>query len=122
MHGAVALAARGLALLWAGFWLVFFVVESWVWHTPVNVMASWVALGLFFMLVAVVAWRWEVTGGLLLIVVGALAGLAYAIWAPEGLPPVSRLITTIVFSGPPILAGVLFLVHRRAPVRPASAA
>jgi hypothetical protein len=34
MPGSMALVARGLALLWAAFWLLFFVVESWVWDTP----------------------------------------------------------------------------------------
>ena len=111
MHGAMALAARGLALLWAAFWLFFFVVESWAWHTPVNVMALWVGAGLLFLVVALVPWRWEVTGGLVLVAVGLLTGLAYAILAPAGLRPAIRLTGTIAFGAPPILAGLLFLIH-----------
>lgn len=37
----LALLARALALLWAGFWVFFFAAESWVWHTPVLVALPW---------------------------------------------------------------------------------
>jgi hypothetical protein len=46
------LLARALALLWAGFWMFFFVAESWAWHTPVPVALPWVGVGLLFF------WRW----------------------------------------------------------------
>jgi hypothetical protein len=114
MQTRTIVLARAVALLWAGFWLFFFVVESTVWHTAANVMAWWVGLGLFFVVVALVPWLWEASGGLLLVAVGLLAGLAYAIWSPAGLAPLSRLITTIVFGAPPVLAGILFLLHHRA--------
>jgi hypothetical protein len=61
-----------------------------------------------------VPWRWELTGGLLLVVVGVSAGVAYAIWSPPRLPVASRVLTTVVFSAPPVAAGILFLMHRRA--------
>jgi hypothetical protein len=114
MQRATALLARGLALLWAGFWLFFFVVESLAWHTSVGVMAEWVGAGLFFVLVATVAWHREFAGGLLLVAVGVLAGSAYAMRPPAGLPAGSRVMTTVVFGVPPILAGILFLFHHRA--------
>jgi hypothetical protein len=78
-----------------------------------TVAALWVSAGVLFLIVAMVPWRWEVTGGLLLVAVGVVAGLAYTIWAPEGLPPPSRLLTTVVFSAPPVTAGGLFLFHHR---------
>ena len=114
MHDRSSLLARGLALLWAAFWLFFFVVESLAWHTPIAVMAAWAGAGLFFVLAAAIAWRAEFKGGLLLVVVGVLAGLAYGAWAPPGLPAVSRLLTAIALGVPPILAGMLFLAHHRA--------
>lgn len=110
----MVLIARVLALLWAVFWLFFIVVESLVWRTPALLMASWVGLGLLFLILALLPWRREGTGGLLLAVAGLLVGVAYAIWAPPGLPLASRVITTIVFSGPPLVAGILFLSHHRA--------
>lgn len=106
--------ARVLALLWAGFWLFFFVAESLAWHTPALAAAPWAGLGLLFVILALVPWRWEVMGGVLLVVAGLLTGVAYAIWAPRGLPLVSRMITTTVFGVPPLVAGILFLRHHRA--------
>ncbi len=107
MKVPLALLARALALLWAGFWMFFFVVESAVWHTPVPLALPWVAVGLLFIFSALLPWRWEMIGGLLLVVVGLSAGVVHAIWWP------SRLLTTVVFSAPPIAAGILFLIHRR---------
>ena len=106
--------ARALALLWAVFWLFFFVVESLVWRTPTLVMASWAGVGLLFVILAMLPWRKEGIGGLLLVVAGLLIGVAYVVWAPPGLPLASRVITTVVFSGPPVMAGILFLRHHRA--------
>jgi uncharacterized membrane protein HdeD (DUF308 family) len=103
--------ARGLALLWAGFWLFFFVAESLAWHTPIATMAPWVGAGVLFVLLAVFAWRSEVAGGVLLGAIGAVTGLAYLTWPPAGLPAVVRLVTAAVLGVPPILAGLLFLTH-----------
>lgn len=106
--------ARALALLWAAFWFFFFVVESWVWHTPARVMALWAGAGLLFVILALVPWRWEKTGGFLLAFAGLLVGVAYSIWPPPQLPLASRVITTVVLSGPPLVAGIIFLTHHRA--------
>ena len=106
--------ARALALLWAVFWLFFFVAESLAWRTPALVMASWAGVGLLFVILALVPWRKEWAGGVLLVAAGLLAGVAYAIWAPPGLPLASRAVTTVVFGVPPLVAGVLFLRHHRA--------
>jgi hypothetical protein len=101
--------ARGLAIVWAVFWLFFFIVESWVWHTPPLIAAPWVGAGFLFVVLALVPWHWERGGGRLLVAVGVLLGVAYAIWAPAGLSIASRATTIMVLSGPPILAGLLFL-------------
>ena len=82
MELRLALAARALALSWAGFWMFFFVAESAAWHTPVRAALPWVGVGLLFALLALVPWRWETTGGLLLMVVGLSAGITYGIWSP----------------------------------------
>ena len=107
--------ARLLALAWALFWLFFFVAESLAWNTPLKIMAAWVGLGLLFLSIALLSWTRRTVGGLLLIVAGASLGVAYPIWAPEGLSLTVRAITTVVFGGPPLLAGVLLLrtTHRR---------
>ena len=109
-----ALLARALALAWAGFWMFFFVAESWVWHTPLRGAMPWVGVGLLFVVLALVPWRWEVTGGLLLVLAGLSAGVAYTIWPPAGLPLVGRVLTAVVLGVPPVAAGILFLMQGRA--------
>jgi len=113
MKAAWVLSARALALLWAGFWTFFFVVESWWWHTPIGVALLWVSLGVFFIFLALVPWRWELLGGLLLLVAGFSAGVAYAIWSPSRLSAPSRALTTILIGAPPIAAGALLIMHCR---------
>jgi hypothetical protein len=108
------LIARVLALVWAVFWMFFFITESLVWRTPPLVMAAWVAVGLLFLVVALVPWFWETSGGVLLISVGLLTGVAYTVWAPSGLAPAVRLVTAFVFGAPPLIAGALFLMHHHA--------
>jgi len=112
MKLAWVLSARALALLWAGFWLFFFVVESWSWHTPVGHALLWVGAGLLFILLAFIPWRWELLGGLLLVIVGFSVGVTYAIWSPPRLPAPSRVLTTLLSSLPPIAAGTLFVMDR----------
>ena len=113
MKHVLVFLPRGLALLWAGFWMFFFVAESWAWQTPVLAALPWVGVGLFFVLLALLPWRWERTGGVLLVGVGLFAGVAYAIWSPPRLPLASRVLTTVAFSVPPLVSGILFLRRRR---------
>ena len=108
------LIARVLALLWAGFWIWFFVAEGWAWRSPWRVMAFWSGVGLAFMILALVPWRWETSGGVLLVVASLLIGVGYTIWFTPRVPFTSRAITTLVFSGPPLIAGILLLTHSRA--------
>jgi hypothetical protein len=115
--GGTLLAARALGLLWAGFWLFFFVAESLAWHTPLAALAAWTAVGLAFALAVAAAWRAEFLGGLLLIGVGALAGLAYAVRPPEHLTASVRLGTALALGAPPVIAGLLFLRHHFATTR-----
>jgi hypothetical protein len=112
--------ARGLALLWSGFWTFFFIAESLVWHTPVYRMAVWLSVGLIFVMLALVAWRWEVAGGLMLIAAGVFAALAYAVWGPRELSFASRMTTLVIFGVPPAGAGALFLIHHHGVTHPAA--
>ena len=114
-------AARALALLWAGFWIFFFVGSVMVEPTPAHVIVVGSVALLLFVILALVPWRWEAAGGLLLVVMSLLIGATYAIASASffrrndgsRLPLVVRAITTVVFTGPPLMAGVLFLLHHR---------
>ncbi len=105
--------ARSLALAWAGFWLFFFVAESAAYHTPLHMALPWVGIGLLFVLLALLPWRWEMTGGILLILVGLSAGVAYAVWPPPLLSVAIRALTCVVLGAPPLAAGILFLMRCR---------
>jgi len=113
--------ARALALLWAGFWTLFFVAESLAWRTPLDLMAMWVALGLASVILALAAWRWEVTGGLVLMTAGVLAAVAYGIWGPRNLSVTTRVTSILAFGLPPVIAGALFLMHHHGITRPGGA-
>jgi len=115
---SVEYLARALALLWAGFWTFFFIAESLAWHTPLDRTTIWVAVGLAFVILALVAWRWEVAGGLVLIAAGVLAALAYAIWGPRELSVTIRVTTLLAFGVPPVAAGALFLMHHHGITHP----
>ncbi len=113
--------ARALALLWAGFWIFFFVGSVLVpGPIAVHVILVGAAPLLLFLILALIPWRWELIGGLLLLVMSVIIGAIYAIGSAaivrregSGLPMAIRLITTIAFSGPPLVAGILFLLHHR---------
>jgi len=105
---------RALALSWAGFWTFFFAAESWAWHAPARAAAFWVGVGVLFAILALMPWGWEAGGGVLLVAAGLLVAAIYARWAPPQLPFASRLLTTLVLSGPPFVAGVLFSIHHQA--------
>ena len=112
--------ARALALLWAGFWIYFFVGSVVVEPPAGYVMVVGAAVLLLFVILALVPWRWEAAGGLLLVVMSLLIGVTYAIASGaivrrdgSRLPVAIRAITTAVFTGPPLVAGILFLIHRR---------
>jgi hypothetical protein len=95
------LMARALALVWAVFWLLFFIAESLAWHTPADGTVSWGCVGLSFVVVAILPWRWEGTGGLALALLGMLMAVAYPVWSPPRLPLSGRIITAVVLGGPP---------------------
>ena len=112
-------SARALALLWAGFWVFFFVGSVMVEPTPGHVIAVGPVVLLLFVTLALVPWRWEAAGGLLLVVMSLPIGVTYAIASASivrrdgsRLPLDIRALTTLVFTGPPLVAGILFLIHR----------
>ena len=87
---------------------------------PAQVIVVGSAVLLLFAILALLPWRWEAAGGLLLVVMGLLIGATYAIASVAIVrrdgsrrPLAVRAITTVVFTEPPLVAGVLFLLHRR---------
>lgn len=106
-------AARALALLWAGFWIFFAVGSSIVEPPPAGMVPRIAATGLLFLMLAVLPWRWEAAGGVLLVLTGVFFAVTYPM-AYSHLPFATRLMTAVTLAGPPLAAGVVFLLHRRA--------
>ena len=106
--------ARLLAIVWGGFWLYFFVVESVATHSSLRVAAPWIGLGFLFFLVAWIPWRWEIFGALVLIAFSLTGGLAYAVQRPAGMPIATLVVAILAYSVPSLSAGVLFVLHHRA--------
>ena len=124
-------AARFLALLWAGWWIFFGMASgfgeeiirllkahallqnlSGLHVGPVLLHAAWP--GLVFLLSVVVAWRWETIGGALLVFEGLLVLVAYPLMTYRHMLPVTILFVVLTMALPPLVAGALFLAHRRA--------
>jgi len=89
-------------------------------YAPGHVVVLGAVVLLLFAILALIPWRWEGAGGLLLVVMSLFIGVTYAIASAaivrrdgSRLPLAVRAITTAVFTGPPLVAGILFLLHRR---------
>jgi len=97
--------ARGIALLWALWWTLFGllsgIAEGYDW---LGIFRHAAVPGLVFLLVAVIAWRWEIIGGILLL----LASVATLI----GFPFTRTLEGFLTLFLPPLVAGGLFIVSR----------
>lgn len=99
-------AARGVALLWAGFW-VFFGLASGIGEGLdwVGVLIHTAVPGLIFLALALLAWYREEIGGALLVIVG----LVVLVWYPIDTADTFRLSTIVMvlltMALPPLLAG-----------------
>jgi hypothetical protein len=114
MKSLLEISARALGLLWAGFWTYFFVAESSATGAPLRIAIVGSGTCLLSIVLALVPWRWEKTGGLLLIAVALAVGAVYAILAPSHLTTGVKALTTAMLAVPPLIAGIFFLLHRRA--------
>ncbi len=92
--------ARALATLWAGWWTVFSLLSGL--GEGYGLGGFFVHPGWIFLLAALIAWRWEIVGGALLILEG-LGILAYYpfSWRSEGF---------LTLALPPLVAGAIFVV------------
>jgi len=97
--------ARLIGVLWAGWWTLFGLLSGLGEGLDVlGVIMHLTVPGLIFLAAALVAWRWERAGGVLLIVEGVLA-LFYFPFARE---PFGLLTLAL----PPVIAGALFFIDR----------
>jgi hypothetical protein len=110
-----------LALIWAGWW-TFFCIASAISEGS-DSLAGWIhtAPGFIFLLTAVIAWRWEMVGGILLIV-EAVGGMAFfGIWPFGSDSMMASLFLLLTLALPPLAAGIMLLVSKRVTSKPKAA-
>jgi hypothetical protein len=96
-------SARALALIWACWWTLFGLLSgAGEGYNLSGILLHATVPGLVFLAAAVIAWRWEAIGGVLLL----LAGLGTLIVFWYARTPQGFLLLTL----PPLVAGLLFLV------------
>ena len=112
----IRIIARLIALLWAGFW-VFFGVASGMDEgmSVAGIFMHALLPGLVFLASMIIPWKWELWGGILLILEGLFVCAAYPLWA-QGKFPLSTVVDVLLTMGlPPIVSGIIFLIISRKP-------
>ena len=110
-YPALLYSARVLAMLWAAFW-TWFGLASGIAEglSPAGVLVHTAVPGLFFVLLLVVAWRWEALGGILLVLASLFMAVAYPL-VFRRMPLSTTIFVLLTMAVPPLLAGILFLAH-----------
>ncbi len=98
--------ARGLSLLWAGFWTYYCVGSAILVRPPPAEFITDIVTALVFCAVTFCAWRYELAGGQSLVSVSVIDFLFFRVYSR----PFSVWLALVA---PPLLAGVLFFVHSR---------
>lgn len=96
------LLARALTLIWAGGWTIFGLLSGiGEGYDGLGILRHATFPGLIFLLAAILAWRWQLVGGILLFLAGVgTLGVYGFTKTPAGL---------LTLTLPPIIAGVFFL-------------
>jgi hypothetical protein len=103
-----------VAVLWCAFW-IWFGIASAIFEqldTAGRILHVLVP-GSFFVLLLLVAWRWEATGGGLMLLAGVAICIAYPIFFGTHFPWPVVLVVLLTMALPPLLAGGLLLSHWR---------
>lgn len=106
--------ARTLAILWSLFWVWFGIASAIFEQLDTSGRILHVAVpGLFFVVLTLIVWRWEALGGGLLLLAGAAICVAYPLIFGQRFKWQVVFLVLLTMALPPLLAGVLFLVHWR---------
>lgn len=105
--------ARALALVWAGWW-VFFAVATLLGEpfSPTGLLIG-TGFSLIFLGSAIIPWRWEAIGGIVLMVEGLAVLIGYPVMAQGRFPLSTIILMLLTMALPPLVAGLLFLASRR---------
>jgi hypothetical protein len=112
--------ALALALVWAGWW-TFFGIASGLSEgmNPIGVLAHATLPGLIFCASVAVAWWRESIGGIVLVLEGLVALIAYPLMTHHNFPLSTIAFVILTMALPPLAVGFLLIVDgrkRRSPV------
>jgi hypothetical protein len=104
----LAIAARLVTLLWAGFWMYLSLAQGYRSHMGLvqALRDSW-QYGLLSLVIALIALGWDVFGGTLLIAAGVAWGIHHFHYLEAG--------NILMQIAPPLVAGVMLLASSRKP-------
>ena len=105
--------ARAVALIWAGWW-IYFGVASAIFErfNLLGILIYATKPGLIFLVSAIIAWRWQVIGSIVLMLEGFLILIVYPVMYRH-LSLSTIIFTLLTLALPPLTAGFLFLVSWR---------
>ena len=106
--------ARFVGVVWAGWWTLFGVMcgigEG---MGSIGTLMHAAVPGLVFAASLVVAWKWELVGGIILAAEGGIVAVGYPVMV-RGRFPASTVITMLLtMAAPPLAAGILFVICGR---------
>ena len=110
-------AARIIAGLWAGFWIFFalsHIVGIGITAADLMIVAGFTFV---FLASALIPWRWEMSGGILLLVEGMIIGIFYPIMVRDNFSIQTIIFIELTLALPPVLAGFLFVIHKKIQMR-----
>jgi len=113
-------AGRTAALLWALLWVFFGAASGFGEGESLGgIFLHTLMPGMVFLISALVAWKWEIFGGVLLVAEGLVVLIRYPFMA-RGFPPATIAFVLLTMALPPMLAGLLicFSARKRKPVTP----
>lgn len=107
--------ARGIALVWAGWWIFFAIASTFSPPRVSQFPFVCLLMVLLFVCSALLPWRRQREGGMLLLVEGIALCIVNFTFLHN--PPATRLFLLLTLALPPLLAGTLFLARHPHPER-----
>ncbi len=104
------ITARGLVVLWAGFW-IFFAVAS-VLSEGISTTGFWVVCGMILVFggSAGVGWTGKPVAAWLLIAEGLVVLIGYPLWMGSQFPVITIVSVILTMAVPPLVSGSMMLI------------
>ncbi|GEM_PF-1350484 len=103
--------ALTLSFIWAGFWIFFGVASGF--GEKLNIIGIIIHTtfpGLIFLFSVLVALRFSITGGIILLIEGIAIAIAYPLMVREIFPLSTIIYVILTMAIPPVLSGVILLL------------